>query len=187
MENPLEHDHDEITATGDLWKQSQTGGKLWSLRRFVLTNIYLVYYNKKGEKRGQWDISDCILRSMSPEEAGSKSAQHAFAIIGQNKLFLLNANTDQNRTAWIRIIEEQIEEFRDPDRRHLRSGEQIYGKGHLKKKNMFGMGSTVRLIITNYPRIMIIDPIPNVKRHQISWTRDEPPTLIKVSLYMNEW
>lgn len=181
MENPLEHDHDEITATGDLWKQSQTGGKLWSLRRFILTNIYLVYYNKKGEKRGQWDISDCILQQMSSEEAGSKSAQHAFAVIGQNKLFLLNANTDQNRAAWIKIIEEQIEEFRDPDRRHMRTGEQIYGKGVIKKRNMFGMGSNVRLIITNYPRIIVIDPAPNVKRHQISWAREDPPALIRIN------
>ena len=180
MENPLEHDHDEISATGDLWKQSQTGGKLWSLRRFVLTNIYLVYYNKKGEKRGQWDISDCILRPMTPEEAGSKSAQNAFAIIGNNRLFLLNANSHSNKVAWIKMIEEQIEEFKDPDRRFLRSGEQIYGKGNIKKKNMFGMGSTVRLLLTNYPRIMVIDPIAKVKKHQISWARENPPSFVKV-------
>jgi hypothetical protein len=149
-----------------------------------LTNVYLVYYNKKGEKRGQWDISDCIVRPLTPEEAGSKAAQNAFCVAGPRRLYLLNANSPINRAAWMKIIEEQIEEFKDPDRRFIRTGEVLYGRGNLKKKNMLGMGATVRLLLTNYPRIMVIDPIAKIRKEQISWNRDHPPSFFKVLKYI---
>ena len=181
MDNALEHDQDEISATGDLWKQSTTGGKLWSLRKFVLTNVYMVYYNKKGEKRGQWDISNCIVRQLTPEDAGSKAAQNAFCVAGQGRTFLFNANSHTNRVAWIRVIEEQIEEFRDPDRRHLKTGEILYGKGNLKRRGVLGLGTNIRMLLSNIPRIMIIDPVTNLKKQQITWSRDSPPILVRVS------
>jgi len=181
MGDHLETDQDEISAVGELWKQSQTGGKLWSLRKFVLTNVYLIYYNQKGEKRGQWDITDCIVRPLTPQEAGSKSAYNAFAVIGARKFFLFNANNQANRAAWISVIEDQIEEFKDPDRRYLRTGEALYGKGDVKKKNMLGMGVASRLLITNYPRLIVVDPIAKVRKMHLSWGRDNPPTFVKLS------
>lgn len=181
MADHTENDQDEISATGDLWKLSVTGGKLWSLRKFVLTNIYLVYYNKKGEKRGQWDISNCIVRPMTPEEAGSKSAMNAFCVTGPRRMYILNANNQYNRGLWMRVIEEQIDEFADPDRRHLRTGEIVYGRAVLKKRGFLGLGSTVRMLLTNYPRIIIIEPTSNAQQQQITWQRDNPPVFGNIS------
>ena len=42
---PKDIEQDEIIATGELYKLggSKGGRRTWSLRKFILTNIYMVY------------------------------------------------------------------------------------------------------------------------------------------------
>jgi hypothetical protein len=171
---------DEVIATGELFKQSTSGSKTWALRKFVLSGIYLTYYNKDGEQKGQWEIVDCVLKSMTPEEVGTQAAKNAFALIGPKRTHILCASTDKNRIAWTNLIREQIEEYRDLLRRFLKTGEIIVGNSLIKKKNIFGMSTNLRMLLTNYPRILLIDEVGGAVNDQMSWQRDTPPTIAMV-------
>ena len=69
----------KVTAVGQLYKKSVGKGILsstWSLRDFVLSGVHLIYY-KNGKKRGEYDISGCIVRKpITPEEAKQPSAKY---------------------------------------------------------------------------------------------------------------
>lgn len=171
----------EIIATGELFKQSTSGSKTWALRKFVLAGTYLIYFNKRGERKGQWDIVDCQVRRMAPEEVGTAAAKYAFAIVGQKKTHILCASSEKNRVAWVNLISEQIIEFKDILRRFLKTGEIIVGNGIVKKRNMFGIATNLRMLITNYPRVLMIDENTEVLTDQLSWDRTNPPSFIKVS------
>jgi hypothetical protein len=172
----------EVVASGELYKQSQ-GGRHWALRKFILTGIYLIYFNKKGEKKGQWDITDCVIKKISPEECNMAAAKYAFAIIGPKKYYIACASSDKNRHTWMTVINEQIEEFKEDIRRFLKAGEVVHGNAIVKRRNMLGIGSNVRLLLTNFPRIMVIDPASLVLRDQMSWTRDHPPSFARVRFF----
>ena len=95
----------------------------------------MIYY-KKGEKRGEWDISGCKVRKVTPEEAKQPAAKFAFAIEGNKHQYLLSANSDKNRDLWIAMLEKQIHEFRNPVRRFIRTGEVVHANGFVKRKNV---------------------------------------------------
>jgi hypothetical protein len=168
----------EVAAIGDLYKKNLTGRKTWNLREFALTGVQLIYY-KKGVKRGEWDISGCKVRKITPEEAQQPAAKFAFAIEGNKKQYMLSANNEKNRELWINVLEKQIHEFRNPVRRFIRTGEIVHANGFVKKKNMFGK-TPVLLVVTNYPRIIEIDPATIELIDQFSWVPSAPPTMSKV-------
>ena len=170
---------DEIVATGQLYKQGTTH-KNWQLRKFILSGIYLIYFDKSGEKKGQWDITGCTVKKVSPEECNMPSAAYAFALTAPKRYHLMCASSEKNRHAWMTVIDEQIDAYKEDIRRFLRSGENILGNAIVKKKTMFG-SSNVRLLLTNFPRIQIIDPSTLVLKEQLSWVKDEPPSFTRVS------
>lgn len=169
----------EVAAIGDLYKKNLAGRKTWNLREFALTGVQLIYY-KKGVKRGEWDISGCKVRKISAEEAQEPAAKFAFAIEGNKKQFMLSANNEKNRELWISVLEKQIHEFRNPVRRFIRTGEVVHANGFVKKGNLFGK-VPVLLVVTNYPRIIEIDPATIELRDQYTWTQSTCPTLTKIS------
>jgi hypothetical protein len=171
---------DEIVATGELFKLSSSGSRTWALRKFVLAGIYLIYFNKKGERKGQWDIMHCRVKEMTSAEVGSPAAKYSFAIIGPKMTHILCASNEKNRVAWTNLITEQIEEYSDILRRFLKTGEEVIGNGVVRKKNVFGMSSNIRMIITNYPRILHIDEVAELLQDQMSWDRQNPPSFYKV-------
>ncbi len=175
---------EEIVATGELYKQG-SGRKNWCLRKFILSGIYMIYFNRKGEKKGQWDITECVVKKLTPEECNMAAAKFAFALIGPKKYYLACASSEKNRHAWMTVLDEQIEEFKEDIRRFLRNGEVVHGNAIVKKKNMLGIGSTVRLLLTNFPRILVIEPASLVLKEQMSWGRDSPPNFFKVSSSFN--
>lgn len=170
---------DEIVATGELFKLGSQR-KNWMLRKFVLSGIYMHYFDTNGQKRGQWDITECVVKKISPEECSMNAAKFAFALIGPKKYYLACASSEKNRHAWMTVLDEQIEEFKEDMRRFLRSGEIVLGNAIVRKKNMLGIGSNIRMLLTNYPRIMLIEPASLVLKDQMSWTRENPPILAKV-------
>ncbi len=44
----------EVVATGELYKQGHAR-KSWNLRKFMLSGIYMVYFDHKGNKKGQFE------------------------------------------------------------------------------------------------------------------------------------
>ena len=170
----------EIVATGELYKQSSSGSKTWALRTVALASVYLMYYTKDGKLKGQIDITGCTIKLMTAEECGSKNAKYAFAIEGNKKKFVFCASNEKNRVAWMMLLNEQIEENRDIIRKFLKTGEELHANQVVKKKGTFGFNSSIRLVVTNFPRILIIDAKTNKLLETISWERTEPPELITV-------
>jgi PH domain len=173
----------EIVATGDLFKQANTGSKTWALRKFVLSGPFLIYFTHDGlVRKGQFDITDCNVKNVSAEECGSKNAKYAFSVIGPKKSLLLCASSERNRVAWMILISQQAEEYADTIRRYLKSGEALHANVVIKKKGTLGMSSKIRVLVTNFPRILLLDPNSFRILDQMAWNRAEPPTLIVVSL-----
>jgi hypothetical protein len=174
---------EETVAVGDLFKLggSQGGRRTWNLRRFYLAGIYLSYYSRSGKKKGQWDIRGCSVRKTTPEECKMPDALYAFALVGKNKFYVMCASNERSRAVWIRCIGEQIEEFKVDIRQHIRRGEVIVADEKVRKKGgLLGTFSTVRLVITNFPKIMIIDPRDCILKEQLSWGKADPPKFTTV-------
>ena len=162
---------DEVVCVGDLHKKNLTGFKSWNLRRFALIGNNMVYY-KNGLKRGEWDITGCTVRAMTADECNQSAAKFAFGIEGPKKQYLFSASSSKNRDLWINMISKQIEEFKNPIRKFLKRGEAVVGSGIVKRKNMFGKVPT-NLIVTNFPRILVIDPSTSLLKDQLNWTRGQ--------------
>lgn len=160
---------EEVVCVGDLHKKNTTGLKSWNLRRFALIGVYMVYY-KQGIKRGEWDITGCNIRNMTPEEAGEPSAKFAFCLEGIKKLYIFNASSDKNRNKWIEMLTAQIIEYKNMSRRFVRRGEVILGTGTLKRRNLFGK-VPISLIVTNFPRVIVIDSSTLIVKDQVNWLR----------------
>lgn len=180
MENSSQQDAEEIVAAGELFKQSTSGSKTWALRKFVLAGVYLIYFNRKGERKGQWSIMGCQVKRMTPEEVGTPAAKNAFALVGPKTTHVLCASSDKNRVAWINLISEQIIEFKDILRRFLNTGESIVGNSQVRKKGLFGFSSNMRVLLTNLPRLIVIDQTAEVLNDQMSWDKQCPPTFTRL-------
>jgi hypothetical protein len=183
---PSNVDRDEIVATGELYKLggSNGGRRTWTLRKFILTGIYMIYYTKSGDKKGEWIITGCKVKRVTPEEVNMPAAKHAFAIYGSGRYYVCCASSDKNCVAWMTVIADQIREFSNEIRRFLRTGEFVLANSVVKKKNLIGIGSKVRLVITNYPRLLVISTSEIAVKEQIVWTRDNPPAFYMVFLFL---
>jgi hypothetical protein len=97
------------------------------------------------------------------------------------------------------MLEIQIQEYRNPVRRYIRTGEVIHGIGLFSMKpstskhilSVFesiahsnsanNNKQLVRVVITNFPRLILIDPVNNTLKSQYTWAATSPPTLTAVS------
>lgn len=174
------HAHDapsEVIATGQLAKLGQKL-KTWHIRRFLLSGKYLGQFDKLGFPKGQFDISGCSVQDLSEEEAAEVSARNAFAIVGPKKYLLLCASNKYNKYAWIKIIECQIANLLINNlQQFLHRQEKVIGDGIVRKKNMLGKAHNVRLVITNLPRCLMIDPSTDMLKEQIAWDDKDPPMI----------
>lgn len=170
---------DEIVATGDLFKQAKKQVNNWTLRKFLLSGIHLTYFDDNGSVKGRIDISGCIVRRVSPEECHNPACKFAFGLFTNRKVrrCLVCATNEEDRNAWIQILEAQISEFQDVVRRFVYSSEEVAGSSVVIKKNLIGIESSYRLVITNYPRMLLIDPVTCKLKDQILFTREALPTL----------
>ena len=75
------------------------------------------------------------------------------------------------------MIEAQIYEFQDVVRRFVYGNEVTLGSSVVTKKNIVGLETSCRLVITNYPRLMIIDPFACKLKDQVVFTREAPPVI----------
>ena len=182
---PRDLEKDEIVATGELYKLggSNGGRRTWTLRKFILSGVYMVYYTKTGEKRGEWIITGCKVKRVTPEEVNMPAAKHAFCLYGPGQYYVACASSEKNCVAWMTVLSDQIREFQNEIRRHLKTGEVVVANEIVKKKNVMGMGTKIRLLITNYPRLMVVGVTDNTVKEQIIWTRQEPPSFFSVRLH----
>lgn len=173
----------EVTAIGDLQKGSILDFP-WNMREFALIGVKLMYYNRKGQKQGEIDISRCKVRKFTPKEdklpnSYVSTTKFPFLIEGNKKTHILCATSEKNRDLWISIIENQIHEFRSPVRRFIRTGEVVHANGFVKRINMFGK-TPILLVVTNFPRIIEIYPATVELKDQYTWDPNSPPTFVKV-------
>ena len=122
----------------------------------------------------------------------------AFIIEGLNKQYVLNANNEKNRSDWIAQLVFQSQEYRNPVRRFIRTGEVIHGIGlfstKIAKNNLLSVFENrsatyvnkqfARVVVTNFPRIILIDPVNNTLKAQYTWTATTLPVLEIVSLLL---
>jgi hypothetical protein len=173
----------DTVAVGDLYKLggSKGGRKTWKLRRFFLAGPYLTYQNKQGEKKGQWDIRGCYVRKVSPQECEMPDAIFAFGLGSHNPkvLYIMCASNEKSRAVWMRCIIDQIEEFRVEIRVHLRRNESVIAN-EIVKRNGLILSQKYRMLVTNFPKIMLIDVKTNVLKDERIWTPTTQPTFTLV-------
>lgn len=177
----MEELRNEVVATGDLYMQMNV--KSWLLKKFIMSGITLSYLDGLGNKRGKFDCTNCTVKILSPEDVKFPNAKFPFGLVGHKGLtWLLCAVSGQDRDVWIDIINIQIDEFKDDNRRFLNSHEIIRGWGCVKRGGIFGM-STYRMLLTNYPRIIFIDMNSWTVKQEIRWTLENVPSYRKVAQY----
>lgn len=144
-------------AIGDLYKR---GSKVasWHKRKFVLHANFMSYYAGE-ELKNRFDISNCTVREITTAEAGSPAARYAFTLTAPNGTSLTAcASSARNRTMWMNLIREQVEDYRDDNQRYLRDlSEKIFGKGLVQKGGFGVFKTTYRLLYTNIPRLLLVD------------------------------
>jgi len=177
---------DEVVATGDLFKQARRQLTNWTLRKFLLSGITLTYFDNRGFVKGKIDISECIVRKMSPEECRNQACKFAFGLITIRgvRRCLLCASTEEDREKWISVVESQIREFKDLSRRFMCTNEQVIGTGTVIKKSFLGRESSFNLTITNYPRLLLIESTTSVLKEQVQFSTQSPPTIEAVRIYI---
>ena len=155
----------------------------WNLRKFLLSGIYLTYFDDGGAVKGRIDIAGCIVRRVTPEECKNPACKYAFGLFTNRgvRRCLVCATNEEDRTLWINVIEDQISEFEDITRRFVNANENILGVSIVTKKNLFGIEYSYRLVITNYPRLLIIDPSNASLKEQILFQKTALPTINNVS------
>ena len=164
---------EDIVATGQLYKEGSQV-KTWHRRKFVLSNVYLGYFEEKtGALKGKFDISDCTVRKVPPEECKKKEAKYSFILEGPRRYLLLCASCERNRELWIDVLTNQINEFKDPMRRFVYRNEIIVAQGNVQKKAIL-LYYKALICITNFPRLLVIDPVANTVKEQIAWTPANP-------------
>ena len=181
MQELLELPQDCIAA-GDLYKLggSKGGFKTWKLRRFFLAGPHMIYFNKHEERRGQWDIRGCIVRKVEPEECNMPDAIYAFGLENNNILCVMCASNEKSRAIWMRCLIDQIEEFRIEIRVHLRRNEFVIANEIIKRNGLI-LDQKYRILVTNFPRLILIDPKFNKLKDERIWTPTTQPIFTIVS------
>lgn len=170
----------EVAAIGELFKKNIGGRRKWNLRNFGLSGNRFIYC-KNSEKRGEYDISGCTVRKITAEEAKLPSAKFAFTIEGKNKNYIFNARNEKTRDIWIYVLENHLREYRNPVREFLRTGEVVHANGlFFRRKNILEK-QCVRVVVTNFPRIILMNSIDSTLINQYEYSIETPPTITTVS------
>ena len=202
----------DIIAVGDLFKADSIDIRQWSLRKVVLAGVYLLHFDQNGRLKGRVDISGCTVRRMTENECGNSLCKFVFCL-GNYLIFLLLfillfsnlfsvsntvtsrsikrcilcATTELDFVRWINVIEDQIYRNQDVVYRFIRIKEEIICNGLVNRLSLVSSGSStsVRLVLTNYPRILIIDDVTSVLLDQLIFNKgnnsDPSPTIQMVS------
>ena len=170
----------EPVASGDLYMERR--GR-WQRQTFVLNGIYWSYYNADKQLVGKFDITKCRLRVVSWEECKRREAQFAFVLEGNKRRLLVTAASENNRRRWMRLLTDHIAEFEPVERRFVYANEIILGRGLVQKRvGLVSMHTTKTIIlVTNFPRLVVIDPVALVVKEQASWSAEKPAAFEMVS------
>ena len=203
----------DIIAAGDLFKADSIDIRQWSLRKVVLAGVYLLHFDQQGRLKGRVDISGCTVRRMTENECGNSLCKFVFCL--GNDLYytyclyycfliyicivshtvtsrsikrcILCATTELDFVRWINVIEDQIYRNQDVVYRFIRIKEEIICNGLVNRLSLVSSGSStsVRLVLTSYPRILIIDDVTSVLLDQLIFNKgnnsDPSPTIQMVS------
>lgn len=166
---------DAAVAVGNLLKQGHIR-KTWYTRKFVLSGCFLQYYDEKQRKKGEFELaSECTTEIITPEECGNPKALHAFCLISPKKTLVLNASSEAIRNSWMAVIEQQIMMSQPGVYRHLLPSEKVFKESQVQYFKMFGLShAVVSLTLTDWPRILVVDPMTSEKKAEISWNTDLP-------------
>jgi hypothetical protein len=177
----LELSSGEIIASGELYKEGHQS-KTWYRRNFILSGIYLAYYDKGGLLKGKFDVTNCTVRTVTAEECRKPEAVYAFALEGPRKRLLVTASSNRNRSAWLHVLTKHINDLKSIVRRFIFAAETVFGEGDVEKKAGLVTSRTNKVFIsvTNFPRVLVIDPVALVIKEQFSWTVDKPAVFTRV-------
>ena len=102
-------------------------------------------------------------------------------IEGPSKHLLLCASSERNREIWIKVLSDQIQEFKDPMRRLVFRNEIIVAKGNVMKKALL-LYYKALICITNFPRLLVVNPATMTVKEQITWTVAHPALFDQVRI-----
>ena len=173
----------EIVAIGDLFKMAKGQSRIWTYRKFFLSGIYLTYVDEEGRIKGKVNINGCTIRRMTANECQNPMANFAFGLFTNrsNQRCLMCATNEKERTLWISVLEDQIYEFQDSTRHYLFYNEIEIGTSLVTKLSITSNETNYRLVLTNLPRLLLIDPKSGFFKEQILFIPTEPPILRVVS------
>ena len=70
----------DIIAVGDLLKADSIDIRQWSLRKVILSGVYLLHFDQQGRLKGRVDISGCTVRRMTENECGNSLCKYVFCL-----------------------------------------------------------------------------------------------------------
>ena len=165
----------ELYATGDMYLQINP--KTWGLRKFVVVGTELSFFDSKGEKKGQFDLIGAKFKKLSADDVKFPLARYCIGLFGTKATWYVCALSDSDRDVWVETLNVQIEEFKDENRKFLNSNEWIHGGGIVKKSSKFGAAQKVKMLITNFPRLLYIDVEAQTVKEVVKWKPDAIPVL----------
>lgn len=173
-----EEDEIEIFATGNLYVQISSTS--WSYRKVSVIGQYFAFYDQNGVQRGQFDLKGGRVKSLSCVEVKNLKAKFVIGLFGTSGApWLVCALSEADRDLWLDIFNHQIEEFKDDNRAFLSSGEVIRGVAVVRKGGRFGT-SKFRLLLTNHPRVLLVDTEKQVVKEELRWESDSLPQFVLV-------
>lgn len=188
-----DHDHgNEIIAVGDLYKITKAVPKQWNMMKFILSGNYLTYFDENGNLKGRISISGCIIRRLTPNDCCNNNAKFAFGLYTtrSNRRCLLNAINEKERTYWISVLESQIHDYEDNVRHFLFINETVLGSSVVTRKSLMvnSWSRECRLVLTNYPRFMLIHEPTSVSPRcslldELMFAIEDPPMISLVSYH----
>jgi len=176
-----EADDIEIFATGNLY--IQISNTSWSFRKVSVIGQYFAFYDLNGVQRGQFDLKGSRVKSLSPVEVKNLKARYVIGLFGSSGTpWLVCALSEADRDLWVDVLNHQIEEFKDDNRAFLSGGEVVRGVAMVRKGGRFGT-SKFRFLLTNYPRVLLVDAEKLVVKEELRWESDSLPQFVMVRLY----
>ena len=173
--------NDFVVATGQLFKQGHLV-KYWKLRQFNLLAFELTYHDETGAKKGSFDTRNCSVHEIDLKDANAPfQGQYAFALESPGKSLLLCASNEESRREWIQNIKEEGQRLQKPQD-FIHPDEITHCDTVVVESSLMGLSNKrVRIILTNYPRLVFVDPGTELVIGQLSWDSENPPAITKVS------
>lgn len=168
----------EIFATGNLYIKISNAN--WSFRKFSVVGQFFAFYDQNDVQRGQFDLKGSRVKCLSPVEVKNLKAKFVIGLYGSSGTpWLVCALSEADRDIWMDVLNHQIEEFKDDNRAFLSGGEVVRGVALVRKGGRFGT-SKFRLLLTNHPRVLLIDSEKMVIKEELRWESDSLPRFVLV-------